>query len=263
MSVVGEGRRKVVEERERGLATRSLYEVVGRLLMMDMEVFKPVVTMLVAEGRNEKRERERFCWQQKWGEEIGFFVDFKPKALHTWTMKIKSIYRLWKRDTLSLLMLNLSLRFDLKAPQPLVQSSNNEMSVLCRKMVVGLATLGRCHRFWGLNQLERLTLACSQVSRDRLHVRFVHFSEKTSRQMPRESDHLTNLVVEEVEQWFFCQLHFSLSIYDLSLIAPLFGLKLSLLFNFTPDKLQFKSQISAFFFPDWSLVLNLFNQVLN
>jgi hypothetical protein len=65
MLVVGEGRRKVVEERERGLATRSLYEVVGRLLMMDMEVFKPVVTMLVAEGRNEKRERERFCWQQK------------------------------------------------------------------------------------------------------------------------------------------------------------------------------------------------------
>jgi CRISPR/Cas system-associated endonuclease Cas1 len=27
--------------------------------MMDMEVFKPVVTMLVAEGRNEERERER------------------------------------------------------------------------------------------------------------------------------------------------------------------------------------------------------------
>jgi len=27
--------------------------------MMDMEVFKPVVTMLVAKGRNEERERER------------------------------------------------------------------------------------------------------------------------------------------------------------------------------------------------------------
>jgi len=27
--------------------------------MMDMEVFKPVVTMLVAKGHNEERERER------------------------------------------------------------------------------------------------------------------------------------------------------------------------------------------------------------
>jgi hypothetical protein len=163
-------------------------------------------------------------------------------------MKIKSIYRLWKRDTLSLLMLNLSLRFDPKAPQPLVQSSNNEMSVLCRKMVIGLATLGQCHRFWGLNQIEQLTLVCSQVSWDRLHVRFVHFSEKTRRQMPWESGHLTSLVVKEDEQRFFCQLCFGLLICDLSLIAPLFGLKLSLLFNFTPDKLQFKPQILALFF---------------
>jgi hypothetical protein len=43
--------------------------MVGRLPVMDMEVFKLVVTMLVAEGRGCEREREReraregFCWQ--------------------------------------------------------------------------------------------------------------------------------------------------------------------------------------------------------
>jgi hypothetical protein len=34
---------------------------------MDMEVFKPVVTMLVAERRGGGGERDRFCWQQKLG----------------------------------------------------------------------------------------------------------------------------------------------------------------------------------------------------
>jgi hypothetical protein len=32
---------------------------------------------------------------------------------------------------------------------------------------------------------------------------------------------------------------------DLSLITPLLGFKLSILFNFTPEELQFKPQISA------------------
>jgi hypothetical protein len=32
---------------------------VGRLLVMEMEVFKPVATMLVAERHGEERERER------------------------------------------------------------------------------------------------------------------------------------------------------------------------------------------------------------
>jgi hypothetical protein len=41
--------------------------VVGWLIVMDMEVFKLVVTMLVAERRGGGRERERFCWQQKPG----------------------------------------------------------------------------------------------------------------------------------------------------------------------------------------------------
>jgi hypothetical protein len=57
MFVASEGRRQVVEERE----------VVGQLPTMDMEVFKMVVTMLVAKGhgveRERERERERFCWQ--------------------------------------------------------------------------------------------------------------------------------------------------------------------------------------------------------
>jgi len=48
-------------------------------------------------------------------------------------MKIKSIYRQWKRDTLSFLVQNLSPWFNSKASQPLAQSSNDELSVLCRK----------------------------------------------------------------------------------------------------------------------------------
>jgi hypothetical protein len=55
--VVGDKRRKVAKER--GSAVRSLYEVVGRLIVMEMEVFKLVVMMLVAERRDGERERER------------------------------------------------------------------------------------------------------------------------------------------------------------------------------------------------------------
>ena len=61
MLVAGEGRRKVAEER--GSAARSLYEVVRQFLVMEMEVFNSVVTMLVAERRGG--EKERFYWQQK------------------------------------------------------------------------------------------------------------------------------------------------------------------------------------------------------
>jgi hypothetical protein len=59
---------------------------------------------------------------------------FGPKFLHPWSMKIKSIYRRWKRNTFSLLMQNLNPWFDPKASQPLAQSSNDELSVLCKKM---------------------------------------------------------------------------------------------------------------------------------
>jgi hypothetical protein len=77
--VAGEGRRKVVEER--GSAALSLYEVFGRLLVMEMEVFKPVVTMLAAERRGGDRERRRFCWRRNWVREAGFLAVFGPKFL--------------------------------------------------------------------------------------------------------------------------------------------------------------------------------------
>jgi len=48
-------------------------------------------------------------------------------------MKIKSIYRQWKKDTFSLLVKNISPWFDPKPSQPLAQSSNVELSVLCKK----------------------------------------------------------------------------------------------------------------------------------
>jgi hypothetical protein len=44
-------------------------------------------------------------------------------------MKIKYIYRRWKRDTFYLLVQNLSPWFNPKASQPLAQSSNDELSI--------------------------------------------------------------------------------------------------------------------------------------
>ena len=46
---------------------------------------------------------------------------------------------------------------------------------------------------------EWLTLACSQVSQDRLHVRFIQFDKETRRQMPWEGGHPTSLAGEEDE----------------------------------------------------------------
>ena len=62
--------------------------------------------------------------------EAGFLAVFGPKFLHPLSIKIKSIYRRWKRDTLSLLVQNLSPQFDPEASQPLAQSSNDELSIL-------------------------------------------------------------------------------------------------------------------------------------
>jgi hypothetical protein len=106
--------------------------VVGQFLVMEMEVFKPVVTMLVAERLGGERER-RSASSKNQVLEAGFLAIFGPQSLHLWSMKIKSIYRRWKRDTLSLLVQNLIHWFDPKASQPLVQSNNDELSVLCRK----------------------------------------------------------------------------------------------------------------------------------
>jgi hypothetical protein len=79
-----------------------------------------------------ERERESASSRNR-VREAGFLVVFGPKFLYPWSIKIKSIYRGWKRDTLSLLVQNLSPWFDPKASQPLAQSSNDELSVLCRK----------------------------------------------------------------------------------------------------------------------------------
>jgi hypothetical protein len=49
---------------------------------------------------------------------------------------------------------NLSPWFNRKASQPLAQSSNDELSVLQEKWLVGLFTLWRCHRFYSLDQPE-------------------------------------------------------------------------------------------------------------
>jgi len=62
-----------------------------------------------------------------------------------------------------------------------------------------LATLGRCHRLYSIDQPKRLPLACSQVSQDRLRVRFIQFGETTRRQMPWEGGHSTSLAEEEDE----------------------------------------------------------------
>jgi hypothetical protein len=45
---------------------------------------------------------------RNWVREAGFLAVFGPKFLHPLSMKIKSIYRRWKRDTFSLLVQNSS-----------------------------------------------------------------------------------------------------------------------------------------------------------
>jgi hypothetical protein len=105
VSVASKGRRKVAEER--GSVARSLYEVVRQFLVMEMEVFKLVVTMLVAERRGG--ERERFYWQQKPSVGGWFFCCLLTKISPPLEHENKPIYRRWKRDTLSLLVPNISL----------------------------------------------------------------------------------------------------------------------------------------------------------
>jgi len=81
----------------------------------------------------------------------------------------------------------------------LAQSSNDELLILHEKWLVGLATLRRWHRLYNLNKPERLTLACSQVSQDRLRVCFIQFGEETRCHMPWEGGHPTSLAGEEDE----------------------------------------------------------------
>jgi hypothetical protein len=78
VSVAGEGRRKVAEEK--GSAALSLYEVFRRLLVMEMEVFKLVAMMLAAERRGGEREAGSAGSRNR-VREAGFFVVFGPTFL--------------------------------------------------------------------------------------------------------------------------------------------------------------------------------------
>jgi hypothetical protein len=67
-------------------------------------------------SRPRWREKQRgSACSRNWVREAGFLAVFGSKFLHPLSMKIKSIYRLWKRDTLSLLVQNHSPWFDPKA----------------------------------------------------------------------------------------------------------------------------------------------------
>ena len=155
-------------------------------------VYRLVVVVVVAGGRGGERNREVLLAAET---ELGRLVyllsldrNFStPGALRS------NIFIGGGRGTLFLFW------FDLKASQPLAQSSNDELSVLHEKWLVGLATLGRCHRLYSLDQPEQLTLACSQVSQDRLLVHFIQFGEETRRQMPLKGGHPTSLAGEEDE----------------------------------------------------------------
>jgi len=92
----------------------------------------------VERERKREREREREREAGSTGSrnrvrEAGFFAVFGPKFLPRWSMKITYIYRWWKSNT-SLLVPNFSLWFNLKIHQPLLQRSNDELLVLCRKI---------------------------------------------------------------------------------------------------------------------------------
>jgi hypothetical protein len=59
---------------------------------------------------NAVEERERgSASSRNQVREVGFLAVFGPKFLHLWSMKITSIYRWWKRDTLSLVVPNFGL----------------------------------------------------------------------------------------------------------------------------------------------------------
>ena len=121
-------------ERERGSAAHSLPKVFGQLLVM--EVVKLAVKVLVAEGRGGERERgEKGSAKSRNEGGFGFLVYFGPNFLLPQIMKIKSIYRRGKRDILSLVVPNLGHWFDPKASQLLVESSKDELSILCMKIV--------------------------------------------------------------------------------------------------------------------------------
>ena len=106
-----------------------------------------------------------------------------------------------------------------------------------------MAILERCQKHYGLDQAEWFTLTCSQVSDDHFGVNFVQFGGEMKHKMPQEGGHSSSLSREEDEQSSskrhrFGIFQFSPSISDF-LIKPPIDFKLSILFNFALDKLQF------------------------
>jgi len=84
-----------------------------------------------------EREREREAGSATSRNRVraaGFLVVFGPEFIPLWSMKITSIYRWWKSNTSSLLVTNFSPWFDPKTLQPILQRSNDELPVFCRKM---------------------------------------------------------------------------------------------------------------------------------
>jgi len=80
--------------------------------------------------RDKQREEQLLGTRKK----DDFFLTLDPLILPPWSMKIKYIYRRWKRDTFYIRVQNISPWFDSKASQPSAQSWNDELSVLVRKI---------------------------------------------------------------------------------------------------------------------------------
>jgi hypothetical protein len=126
--VVGDGRKKVAEERGSAVTVAVLPLV---RIWVRREAAPPSVGGV-----------ERCLWglqglKTRWGKKEGREMlagTGNENFLHSWSMKITYIYRWRKRDTFSLLVPNFGPWFDPKALQPLLQS-NDELLVLYRKMV--------------------------------------------------------------------------------------------------------------------------------
>jgi hypothetical protein len=75
---------------------------------VDLRVVKPMVSVVVAEGDIEEREKKRelVTEEKKWG--IWFSAEFRLEFLPTRVMKYSLIYRGWKRTILSTLEKHIS-----------------------------------------------------------------------------------------------------------------------------------------------------------
>jgi len=149
VSVASEGRRKVVEKR--GLAARSLYEVVGWFLVMEMEVFNPVVTKLVVERRSGEREvlleAKTGCWK------LVFWLSFDQNLSPLGVCK-SHLFIGGGRGTLCLFYCQISaLGSTRKHSNHCFKEAMMNCQFCAGKWPVGLATLGRCRRLCSPNSL--------------------------------------------------------------------------------------------------------------